>query len=99
MVEKGLTEEVVQDRVLTIRFEPCGVLHPPVLVFNEVCFGYKPGKQNELYSNLDFGVDLDSRIALVGPNGAGKSTLLKTHGWRTHPYRWNGQSSSAFKAC
>ncbi|RLM61962.1 hypothetical protein C2845_PM14G20530, partial [Panicum miliaceum] len=26
---------------------------------------------------LDFGVDLDSRIALVGPNGAGKSTLLK----------------------
>ncbi|CBI17163.3 unnamed protein product, partial [Vitis vinifera] len=27
--------------------------------------------------NIDFGVDLDSRIALVGPNGAGKSTLLK----------------------
>jgi len=77
MVEKGLTEEVVQDKVLTIRFEPCGVLHPPVLVFNQVCFGYKPGKQNEIYTNLDFGVDLDSRVALVGPNGAGKSTLLK----------------------
>lgn len=27
--------------------------------------------------NLDFGLDLDSRLALVGPNGAGKSTLLK----------------------
>lgn len=26
---------------------------------------------------MDFGVDLDSRVALVGPNGAGKSTLLK----------------------
>jgi len=26
---------------------------------------------------VDFGVDLDSRVALVGPNGAGKSTLLK----------------------
>lgn len=30
-----------------------------------------------LYKNLEFGVDCDSRIALVGPNGAGKSTLLK----------------------
>jgi len=30
-----------------------------------------------IYKNLDFGVDLDSRVALVGPNGAGKSTLLK----------------------
>ena len=30
-----------------------------------------------IYKNLEFGVDLDSRVALVGPNGAGKSTLLK----------------------
>jgi len=30
-----------------------------------------------LYKNLEFGIDCDSRIALVGPNGAGKSTLLK----------------------
>lgn len=27
---------------------------------------------NVLYANVDFGIDLDSRIALVGPNGAGK---------------------------
>ena len=27
--------------------------------------------------DLDFGLDLDTRIALVGPNGAGKSTLIK----------------------
>ena len=27
--------------------------------------------------NLEFGIDCDSRVALVGPNGAGKSTLLK----------------------
>jgi ABC-type hemin transport system ATPase subunit len=26
---------------------------------------------------VDFGLDLDARIALVGPNGAGKSTLVK----------------------
>ena len=30
-----------------------------------------------IYKNLDFGIDLDTRVALVGPNGAGKSTLLK----------------------
>jgi len=30
-----------------------------------------------IYSNLEFGIDLDTRVALVGPNGAGKTTLLK----------------------
>ena len=30
-----------------------------------------------VYKNLDFGIDLQTRVALVGPNGAGKSTLLK----------------------
>ena len=30
-----------------------------------------------IYKNLEFGMDLDTRLALVGPNGAGKSTLLK----------------------
>ena len=28
-------------------------------------------------AQVDLGVDLDSRVAIVGPNGAGKSTLLK----------------------
>ncbi len=27
--------------------------------------------------DLEFGIDCDTRVALVGPNGAGKSTLLK----------------------
>ena len=34
-------------------------------------------KDKYIYRNLDFGIDLDTRVALVGPNGAGKSTLLK----------------------
>ena len=33
--------------------------------------------QPVIYKDLDFGLDLESRVALVGPNGAGKSTLLK----------------------
>ena len=30
-----------------------------------------------LFENLDMGVDMSSRIAIVGNNGVGKSTLLK----------------------
>ncbi|KAH7837453.1 hypothetical protein Vadar_014042 [Vaccinium darrowii] len=75
MERGGLTEKVARDQVLVFRFPDVGKLPPPVLQFSEVTFGYNP--ENILYRNLDFGVDLDSRIALVGPNGAGKSTLLK----------------------
>lgn len=75
MEERGLTEAVVQDKHLSFEFLCPGPLPPPVLAFNEVAFGYTPDKL--LYKGLDFGVDLDSRIALVGPNGVGKSTLLK----------------------
>ena len=41
-----------------------------------VCFKYGDGKPL-VYKDIDIGIDLDTRIALVGPNGAGKSTLLK----------------------
>ncbi|KAJ8768771.1 hypothetical protein K2173_023675 [Erythroxylum novogranatense] len=75
MERGGLTEKVARDKVLVFRFVDVGKLPPPVLQFVEVTFGYTP--DNLIYKNLDFGVDLDSRIALVGPNGAGKSTLLK----------------------
>ena len=71
----GLTEKVVMEKTVKLHFHQCGSLPPPVLQFTNVTFGYTPDKI--LYSKLDFGVDLDSRIALVGPNGAGKSTLLK----------------------
>ncbi|KAE8713452.1 ATP-binding cassette sub-family F member 2 [Hibiscus syriacus] len=75
MERGGLTEKVARDKVLVFRFVDVGKLPPPVLQFVEVAFGYTP--DSLIYKNLDFGVDLDSRIALVGPNGAGKSTLLK----------------------
>jgi len=75
MIDKGLTERVVADKVFTFRFNECGKLPPPVLQFQNVSFGYDASKP--IYKNLEFGVDLDSRVALVGPNGAGKSTLLK----------------------
>jgi len=81
MEDAGLTERVTTDRVLRLEFADVGTLPPPVLQFIDVSFGYNlpagAKKGNFLYRHLDFGVDLDSRVALVGPNGAGKSTLLK----------------------
>jgi ATP-binding cassette subfamily F protein 2 len=77
MEEGGLTERVVKDKVVTFTFIDCGKLPPPVLQFNHVHFGYTENPKDEIYSDLDFGVDLDSRVALVGPNGTGKSTLIK----------------------
>eukprot|EP00879_Flechtneria_rotunda_P017597 GHRR01018447.1.p1 GENE.GHRR01018447.1~~GHRR01018447.1.p1 ORF type:complete len:384 (+),score=108.93 GHRR01018447.1:112-1263(+) len=75
MVRGGLTEKVEKDSVVKLRFENVGKLPPPVLQFSDVAFGYSPDKV--LYRNVDLGVDLDSRVAIVGANGTGKSTLLK----------------------
>jgi len=76
MEEDGLTQPVHRERTFDFQFPECEKLPPPVLPFVQACFSYN-GKKPYLYTNLEFGVDCDSRIALVGPNGAGKSTLLK----------------------
>lgn len=47
----------------------------PIISFSDASFGYPGGPI--LFRNLNFGIDLDSRIAMVGPNGIGKSTILK----------------------
>merc|ERR1711966_566546 len=77
MVEAGLTKKPVPDPRYKFRFPDSGVLPPPVLAFQQVAFSYSGDRVDYLYKNLEFGIDCDSRIALVGPNGAGKSTLLK----------------------
>lgn len=77
MEADGLIEKVEQDHMFSFEFPECGKLPPPVLSFNNVAFSYSGKPEDHLYERLDFGVDLDSRIALVGPNGCGKSTLLK----------------------
>jgi len=77
MEEKGLTERVNKDSLISFHFLECGTLPPPILQFNHVHFGYTSDPKDELYTDIDFGIDLDSRVALVGKNGAGKSTLVK----------------------
>ena len=77
MVEAGLTKKVVPDPVFRFTFPNSEKIPPPVMAFQDVSFAYSGKKEDYLYTNLEFGIDCDSRIALVGPNGAGKSTLLK----------------------
>merc|ERR1719431_40049 len=76
MVAEGLTEKVTTDRSVSFCFYSCGKIPPPVIMVQNVSFRYSEDTP-WIYKNLEFGMDLDTRLALVGPNGAGKSTLLK----------------------
>lgn len=76
MVAAGLTEKVSKDKSISFSFPDCGKIPPPVIMVQNVSFRYNENTP-WIYKNLEFGIDLDSRLALVGPNGAGKSTLLK----------------------
>jgi len=77
MEADGFIQPVHVDRVFTFRFADVEKLPPPVLSLDNVTFAYSGKPEDNLYEKLDFGVDMDSRTALVGPNGVGKSTLLR----------------------
>jgi ATP-binding cassette subfamily F protein 2 len=74
-LEAGLTPMPEKDPEWNWEFPDPGSLPVPVLAIENLSFAY-PGSDN-LYDNVDFGVDLQTRVALVGPNGAGKTTLFK----------------------
>ena len=76
MVAGGLTEKVGREHSVMFNFYSCGEIPPPVIMVQNVSFRYND-KTPYIYKDLEFGIDLDTRLALVGPNGAGKSTLLK----------------------
>uniref|UniRef100_A0A8C6UKU2 ATP-binding cassette sub-family F member 1 n=1 Tax=Neogobius melanostomus TaxID=47308 RepID=A0A8C6UKU2_9GOBI len=60
-------------------------LSPPILGLHCVDFCYEG--QKPLFKNVDFGIDMESRICIVGPNGVGKSTLLLLLTGRLNPVR------------
>jgi len=74
--EQGLTELLEKPREYTVkfRFPETSTLQPPILGLYDASFNYPD--QPPLFKNVEFGLDMDSRIAIVGPNGVGKSTFL-----------------------
>ena len=67
------------DPYLRLDFPCGGHLPPPCITVQDVSFGYPIDGEplRVLYEKCDFGLDCDSRVAIVGPNGAGKSTFLR----------------------
>merc|ERR1719414_2337950 len=75
--DTGPTEllERPKEYLVKFRFPETSTLQPPILGLYNVSFGYEG--QGKLFKNVDFGIDMESRVAIVGPNGVGKSTFLK----------------------
>ncbi|WWD07812.1 hypothetical protein V865_005917 [Kwoniella europaea PYCC6329] len=76
MEAAGLVEKIETRKPLRFNFEDVKKLPPPIIAFSDVAFSYSGKKEDYLYKDLSFGIDMDSRIAIVGDNGTGKSTLL-----------------------
>ena len=69
-----IIEAILEDPACVFEFPEPELLHPPLLKIQEGAFGYT--EDNLLFKEIEFGIDMDSRVALIGANGAGKSTLL-----------------------
>uniref|UniRef100_A0A1D1XTG0 ABC transporter F family member 4 n=1 Tax=Anthurium amnicola TaxID=1678845 RepID=A0A1D1XTG0_9ARAE len=64
-----------RDYTVEFHFPEPTELTPPLLQLIEVSFAY-PNRPDFRLSDVDVGIDMGTRVAIVGPNGAGKSTLL-----------------------
>lgn len=64
-----------KDYIVKFSFPNPAPLNPPILGAHGVSFKYEHSEW--IFKDLDFGIDMTSRVAIVGPNGVGKSTFLK----------------------
>jgi ATP-binding cassette subfamily F protein 2 len=55
----------VRQTTLSFAFPECTKLPPPVIPFSGVSFSYSGKKEDNLFEGLEFGIDCDTRIALV----------------------------------
>lgn len=78
-MDQEAPDPVVVDKVWRFSIPNSEPLGRPIISVDDVCFDYNPTekKQDEyLLQKVNFGVDLDSKIAILGANGQGKTTLL-----------------------
>ena len=75
-----------REYTVTLEFAEVADIGRPVMSVERTHFRYGP-KTPVIFDEIDFGIDMDSRICVVGPNGAGKSTLLKLLTGEINPTR------------
>ena len=63
-----------REYVVNINFGDPTKLSGTILTISNMLFSYDDNKQ--ILKDVDFGMDLESRVTIVGPNGAGKSTFI-----------------------
>jgi ATP-binding cassette subfamily F protein 3 len=66
--------EVLEDPTCVFQFPEMEKLNPPLLRIDDGEFGY--GDQTIL-KEINIGIDMETRMAILGRNGCGKTTLLK----------------------
>lgn len=64
-----------KDYVVKFSFPSPSELAPPIIQVRDVGFRYNENAP-WLFKDLNFGIDMDSRITIAGENGVGKSTLI-----------------------
>ena len=87
-----LIEEPEDEQAFKMQFPPPDALGRPIISVTDVSFAYDQRKSAavdgclknehshassvEILKNVNFGVDMSSRIGILGRNGSGKSTLI-----------------------
>jgi ATPase components of ABC transporters with duplicated ATPase domains len=59
-----------------IRFEQAKKLYRSAVTVDNLSFRY-PGTDRDIFTNLNFTIEAEQRIAIIGPNGIGKTTLMR----------------------
>jgi ATPase subunit of ABC transporter with duplicated ATPase domains len=59
-----------------IRFEQAKKLYRSAVTVEGLSFRY-PGTDTDVFTNLNFTIDAEQRVAIIGPNGIGKTTLMR----------------------
>ncbi|MBP6514220.1 MAG: ABC-F family ATPase [Steroidobacteraceae bacterium] len=67
-----------------IRFEQAKKLYRSAVSVEKLSFRY-PGTDTDVFSNLNFNIEAEQRVAIIGPNGIGKTTLMRVLAGELHP--------------
>lgn len=68
-------EQIIEDPTTVFMFDTPEKLRPPLVRIDAGNFGY--GDEPDIMTDINFTVDMTSKVALLGANGVGKTTLLK----------------------